>query len=289
MINDVISKVLICSHNGEKFIWEQVMSILNQTRRVDEIIIYDFNSKDSTPDIVRNLCISHSEIEYFYLDFAEGPAHSFLFAINHALKSDSREFLLHISDQDDVWLANKNAVIISSFLRKSFDFSFHDVLVVDAQLKILQKSYYSRLWNVERDFKLPNQFYSNCVIGHTCTFNTVFLRNLNPCYDIRIPMHDWYLVNEGLVTGAEYVFHKEQLSLYRQHENNILGSKRKGVSILNGLRTYGKTLSLYHDFLIERHSSIFLSFNKNMILTVLLNVRPLRKILYLFISKILVR
>ena len=47
--------VAMCTYNGEQYIWEQLMSIRNQTLQVDEIIICDDCSKDDTVEIIENL------------------------------------------------------------------------------------------------------------------------------------------------------------------------------------------------------------------------------------------
>lgn len=43
--------VVLCTYNGEKYIEEQLHSILSQKRPVDEIIILDDGSTDHTIDI----------------------------------------------------------------------------------------------------------------------------------------------------------------------------------------------------------------------------------------------
>jgi glycosyltransferase involved in cell wall biosynthesis len=283
-MSDVITKAIICSHNGEDYIEQQINSILGQTLEVSEIVVYDFNSGDSTRQVVGQLCERNPAVTLLGYDFAYGPAHSFLFAINHALFVDRRKFLLYIVDQDDCWKSNKNEVVVGAFLERSFDFCFHDVDIVDSNLGMRKNSYYGNLWSVRRDFKIPNQFFSNCVIGHTCSFDSDFLREINLNYDKRIPMHDWYLVNEGLVRGANFRFIEDQLSLYRQHDNNILGSERKGLGVIRGLFSYGSILSNYHNFIIEKHPSVFLHYNKQVILTVIKNVRPTRKLFYVLLA-----
>ena len=47
--------VAMCTYNGEKYIREQLMSIRNQTLRIDEIVICDDCSEDDTVEIIENL------------------------------------------------------------------------------------------------------------------------------------------------------------------------------------------------------------------------------------------
>jgi len=47
--------IALCSYNGEKYIKEQLLSILKQTREPDEIIIVDDNSFDNTVAIINEV------------------------------------------------------------------------------------------------------------------------------------------------------------------------------------------------------------------------------------------
>ena len=46
--------VAMCTYNGETYILEQLKSIINQTKQVDEIIICDDCSSDQTTTLVEN-------------------------------------------------------------------------------------------------------------------------------------------------------------------------------------------------------------------------------------------
>lgn len=47
--------VAIATYNGQEFIKEQLLSILNQTMPVDEIVICDDNSRDNTVQIIKDI------------------------------------------------------------------------------------------------------------------------------------------------------------------------------------------------------------------------------------------
>ena len=55
--------VAMCTYNGEKYIEEQLNSILHQTKKIDEIIICDDGSKDKTLEICNEI-LKSSNVEY---------------------------------------------------------------------------------------------------------------------------------------------------------------------------------------------------------------------------------
>ena len=55
--------VLMCTYNGEKYVKEQLYSIINQTFKPNEIIIVDDNSKDNTVSICKRI-LEENDIEY---------------------------------------------------------------------------------------------------------------------------------------------------------------------------------------------------------------------------------
>ena len=92
--------VALASYNGEKYIKEQLESILNQSVQVDEIVVSDDGSKDSTVEIVR--AFNDSRIVLLQDNVNHGYTGNF----EHALKHTTGDIIL-LSDQDDVWMPNK--------------------------------------------------------------------------------------------------------------------------------------------------------------------------------------
>ena len=95
--------VAMCTYNGEKYIEEQLNSILHQTKKIDEIIICDDGSKDKTLEIC-NKILESSNVEYILklnknnLGFAKN--------FYQAIKLCSGD-IIFFCDQDDIWKENK--------------------------------------------------------------------------------------------------------------------------------------------------------------------------------------
>lgn len=244
---------LICSYNGQNYIEEQVLSIMNQTLEIDLVIIHDYGSTDLSRSKIEKLSRDYAHLSFQYFDYAKSACHSFLNSISiiRDFYFDS-EYILYLCDQDDVWIHTKNEIVFEE-IQKGAKFVFHDVVIVNSDLETIKPSFYHNFWDVQRDFSLPSLFLSNCVIGHTIAMSSSFLKNINLEFDERIPMHDWYLSLLVLHNSVSYKFIPKQLSYYRQHSNNVLGASQSNP-ILKIIKSYrhGKTLLLYQKFLLSR-------------------------------------
>ena len=97
--------VAMATYNGEKYIEEQLMSILQQTRPVDEIIICDDRSGDGTADLINEFIRENSVEDLISFSVNEknlGYASNFV----HALRKTTGDFVL-FCDQDDIWVPDR--------------------------------------------------------------------------------------------------------------------------------------------------------------------------------------
>ena len=120
------TSVALCTYNGEKYIREQIESILNQTIPVDEIVVCDDGSTDNTLGIIESYSSSgHPQIRIYRNEKNLGPAHNFQQALN-LCQGD----IIFLSDQDDIWQASKVAQIVQYFACHPN----HQVVFTDGQL-----------------------------------------------------------------------------------------------------------------------------------------------------------
>ena len=92
----------MCTFNGEKYLREQLDSILNQTHPLEELIIQDDCSTDSTLDIIKEYQKENPIIKWFLNEEKKGVNENF-FSVMHKAKGD----YIAISDQDDIWELDK--------------------------------------------------------------------------------------------------------------------------------------------------------------------------------------
>lgn len=277
------SIVLLCSHNGEKYIEQQINSVLNQSKPINKLIVHDYNSEDNTVRILKDTYKNNKKVLIREFDYAINPCHSFLNSMSIIRNSYSDNFILSLIDQDDVWTKEKNKIILKNINSKK-EILFHDVFISNHNLEIIKKSYYQGFWNVQRDLKLPTQFFANCVIGHTISLTSDLLDKLDLEYNLAIPMHDWHIINQSLMMGCDITFLEKPLSHYRQHKNNVLGATFKKKNIFKKFRNHGKLLRDYHDFLNQKQGEEKrLNFS---VLEIIKTIRPIGKLLLILTSRI---
>lgn len=223
--------ILLSTYNGEKYLEQQINSILNQDYANWKLFIRDDGSKDSTKEIIKQYCRNYDNIYFIEDDCNRGAALSFLYLLN-LIESDYYMFC----DQDDIWFNNKVTILFNE-LKNNLDNNekpvlvFSDAQVVNQNLEIIANSF----WKYNKftpDLILRHKSYItvfNCAPGCTMIFNKVVKKYLNDI-DETILMHDWYLMIKVLKYGVvSYV--NQALMLYRQHENNVVGASE--VSFFN--------------------------------------------------------
>ena len=197
--------VCIASFNGEKYIKEQLDSIVSQLGSEDEIIVSDDGSTDLTCEMIRGY--KDSRIKLIY-----GPQLGVVKNFENALMHVSGD-VIFLADQDDVWLNNKVEVSLNYLIENVLIVS--DCMITDSTLRPVSESFYKQ--NNSRP-GVFNNILKNNYMGCCLAFNRGVLNVVLPFPD-NIPMHDWWI---GLISESigQISFVNEKLILYRRHENN---------------------------------------------------------------------
>ena len=208
-IKELMNKISVCiaTYNGEKYIKEQLDSILPQLDSNDEIIISDDNSKDRTLDIIANY--NDNRIKVFN-NTGRGIIQNFENAIINA----SGEYIF-LADQDDIWNIDKVKICLDDF-DKGFDLILSNCLIFDSDFKeILYESFF----DFNRSKKgIVNNIIKNSYIGCCMAFNNRVKNKVIP-FPKNIPMHDSWI---GIVSEIYFKvnFNKKKLISYRKHGEN---------------------------------------------------------------------
>lgn len=219
--------IAMATYNGEAYIEEQIVSIINQTYSSWTLYISDDASTDKTPDIIKKYEKLDPRIKLVNTERQGGVVNNF----NCALNATCAHYVM-LADQDDYWNNDRIEKLYSYISAKdTFDkplMVFSDLEVVDDKLATLSESFYKGNSINPLDNLNPVQLLWKCSV-YGCT--TIFNRKLlDKCLPIPsgITMHDnWLALNAATENGLE--FFDFRTIRYRQHSNNVVGGGNKGV------------------------------------------------------------
>ena len=216
--------ILLASYNGEKYISEQLDSIINQTYKNWELIIRDDGSKDETVTILNKYEKKDERIKILRDD--KGNL-GFLKNFEELLFNAKEEFIL-FSDQDDFWLKNK----LEKFVEKIRDLDekvlskpllIHcNSLVCDDKLEIIKEEFIDS--KIAKKTNSNIYFFEYIVQGSTSMVNKKMIKESLPFLK-NVTLHDRYFHLLSQFLGTR-VFIDESLVKYRQHERNEIGANR---------------------------------------------------------------
>ncbi|NLC93694.1 MAG: glycosyltransferase family 2 protein [Treponema sp.] len=215
--------IILASYNGEKYIAQQLLSLVAQTFKDWKCIIHDDGSTDRTVEIIKKFCSVDSRF-VFVEDSVQlkNPGKNFL----QALEYSTSDFIC-FCDQDDIWLEAKLEKLYSAILSK--DNSIPQAVFCNAYL---WNSQTNKIWgNATLAFpsNVESLLFLNCGIqGASAIFNKK-MRNYLLVKTGNLVMHDWYLTILACTVGKIGYLH-ENLMLYRQHENNVTGNASGSIS-----------------------------------------------------------
>ncbi|MCI9525218.1 MAG: glycosyltransferase [Erysipelotrichaceae bacterium] len=208
--------VLMSTYQGERYLKEQLESILHQSEPAD-ILIRDDGSNDQTRSILNEYAHTYPQIRVIYGDNI-GVVNSFFALLKDAKGYDFYAF----SDQDDVWMEDKLSCAIAKL--KDLDSTKPALyascsLLVDDQLNGISTTQINR-----RGLTFYNVLIQNLMPGHAQVFNQAMLDFIqaHPVDTSKVVVHDFWLALLGITFG-NVVFDNTYHTYYRQHGNNEIG------------------------------------------------------------------
>lgn len=210
-----MKKISVCmaTYNGEKYIREQLNSILNQTITVDEIIVSDDNSTDLTVKIIEELNDSRVKIIY-------NKSKGFVSNFENALENSTGDYIF-LADQDDIWDEKKVEIVIPFF--REYDLINHDSYIVDKNgEKLIEDSYFEIMKSRKGIIK---NIVRNTYLGCCMAFKREVLKKALK-FSSKNVAHDIWI---GIVAEkfGKTFFLEEKLLKYRRHGDNASFSTEK--------------------------------------------------------------
>lgn len=216
--------ILMATYNGEKYLKEQIESILNQTYKNIRLIISDDCSKDDTVSIIKEYEKRDKRVITYIQEKNLGYIKNFEFLLK---KVENRIYML--SDQDDVWNEDKIEKTYTKLKEENADLVFTDLEVVDSNLTTMFPSFntYMKLQRkITKYSGVERQYLYNCITGCTILSKKEFIDKMMP-----FPSESKYVVHDmwiGIIVAmcGKVVYLNEKTIKYRQHGNNQVGTEK---------------------------------------------------------------
>lgn len=217
-MSNIRVSVAMATYNGEKYIKEQIDSILNNLEKNDELIISDDGSKDNTRRIIETIQKTDNRVKLF-----DGPKMGVKQNFGNAIKNCSGEYIF-LADQDDIWNDKKVEKVLKVFKDENVTLVIHNCEIVNESLEKTDKTFFEFRNSGKGIIK---NIWKNTYIGCCIAFKGKMKDKILPIPN-DIEMHDQWIgiINEKY--GKSY-FLDECLIKYRRHSNNVSQMKHYGV------------------------------------------------------------
>ncbi|MFC5930740.1 glycosyltransferase family 2 protein [Cryobacterium melibiosiphilum] len=227
----VALSVALCTHNGARYLEEQLLSILNQSVPPQQIVVSDDASTDDTLAVLNRAMAAwqqaHSDVVVELLVLCNERALGVTANFEQALAACTG-VLIALSDQDDVWLPGRLERMLAEFARRpTLQLVNADARLVDAEGAPLGLTLLDTLGISAADRAAVHSgraidalLRRNIVTGATLMVSRVLVEAARPFPAAWV--HDEWLAIVAALTGPMDLL-EEPLTDYRQHGANQIG------------------------------------------------------------------
>lgn len=219
--------ILLSTYNGEKYIEEQLNSLLKQEGIELYILIRDDGSKDTTVSIIERFSENSSDSIRLLKADNLGAKASFFELLWIAEREFSEFDYYAFCDQDDIWLPEKLSRAVT--LLRNHNNQALPLMYCSATQMVDAKLSPIKLWPSppRKQLSMYNALVENVAVGCTTVLNRKALEWIAPSPPANVDkliMHDWWFYL-CISTFGHVVFDQEPHILYRQHGSNVLGGQ----------------------------------------------------------------
>lgn len=224
--------VLMATHNGEKWVNEQIISILNQENVNITIFVSDDFSTDKTFTILKKLSKRFSQIVLLpRLSPMGSPAKNFYYLLS-SLDLSSFNYV-SLADQDDIWMKNKLTRHVSLLKKNNVEGVSSNVIAFwkNGKEKLINKSQYFNQYDFIFESAGPGATYTMS-IWLTKKVQELLLHNKTTK---DIIYHDWLIYAICRSCNKKWFIDKTPSLYYRQHSQNVVGANVGFFSLIKRL------------------------------------------------------
>lgn len=244
--------ILMSTYNGEKYISEQIESLLNQTYKNTKIFIRDDGSKDRTIEIIKDF-----QQKYKNITLIEGENIGFINSFFELLKNSDNADYYAYCDQDDVWMEDKIERAVEFLEKTNSDKTalyFSNSDYYDGDMNFLATAEKNKIYNFR------NSLVECVTQGMTMVINNKTRETIVSNIPETCLYHDWwtYMICSGF---GEIVYDDKSLVKYRRHNKSVTVEGRSKVQLFiwrvkefllgDSLKQIKKQLQEYKNFYFD--------------------------------------
>ena len=238
-----VVQVLLATHNGERYLEEQLDSILSQDSVSVEILVADDGSTDSTQDIVRSYA-RRFPVELVSTERIGGSTKNFA-----RLVAEADAELVAFSDQDDRWLPSKLKNQVDAMQGNGPELVFTDLLLMNQCGTLTGRSLFSVNRINPQRARFANVCVQNIAPGNASLMNKAALELVRPI-PTGVYGHDWWCAAVVALFGSLTLVDEPGVA-YRIHEANVVGSRQSANAVASAVELLGLALGR-SDFFAKR-------------------------------------
>ena len=211
--------ILLATYNGEKYIRDQIDSILYQSFSAFRLYISDDCSTDKTLDILNEYVKKDNRVHVVSQKENIGHLKNFEYLLRNV-----KEEIIFLSDQDDVWYNDKIEKTLNFYNHNNVSLVHTDLEVVDQSFKTINKSMFKGRHLIDNKIKggkFSDYILENRATGCTMCFHREILDIALP-FSEEMQVHDWWLAICAFKYRGVKVFNEPTIK-YRQHDRNTIG------------------------------------------------------------------
>lgn len=222
-MSEIRASVAMAVYNGERYIKEQIDSVLERMGPKDELVISYDRSTDSTRQIIDGYAAGDTRVKVVEHEKPSGAQANFTNAVMHC-----RGEYIFLADQDDIWIGDKIERVVQKFEQSGADLVVHDGYMADGELNPLPKTIFERFGTYDS----PVRNIIKCTYWGCCmAFRSHVREYVCPFPTENKVGHDLWL---GVLVGFHGKIARldECLMMHRLHDSNVSTDKRRPLPVI---------------------------------------------------------
>lgn len=266
--------ILLSTFNGERYLDQQLKSILEQINVNLKLIIRDDGSSDSTKKIIKQYIRKYPEKINLIEGSNVGCVRSFFILCEYVQKYYPNVSYYGFADQDDIWLNNKIYSGLNALTKLNNDIPslyFCQKKIVDTELNPIKIK--------NKDLIHANTFIDACIgyaaSGCCMIFNKSSLNLFLKSTPEDMYLHDSWMYKTVIACGGQIIEDPKCLILYRQHENNVIGVNNRITKLKKRFKSFFKPNNLRSKEIIKIYNvyQTFMNEENKQIANMLINYK----------------